>query len=188
MECASVTSQHPQNSGPYTTASTLQHRVTTAHSQCSLSLQGILILGPPQVGKPLLLTPAEHLLDELFPHLLSMLSCDIPLPLLQCCKSHQQESNSTTWHQETISCTGLFTLPLLSTNLAFSKILIISLLLLRTSWAWCYTPPHTTMSSMYRKRTGALPSSKTFCTSPWHMTYASILVAEGSRHIVLLSR
>ena len=32
----------------------------------------------PQAGKPLLLTPAEHLLDELFSHLLSMLSADFP--------------------------------------------------------------------------------------------------------------
>ena len=110
------------------------------------------------------------------------------VPLLQCCKSCQYECNSThlaIWHHETISCTGLFTLSLLSANLAFSKILITSLLLLYTSRA---VFPHTTTSSMYCKCSGALTFSKTFCTSPWQMGYASILVAEGSRHTVLLSR
>lgn len=117
----------------------------------------------------------------------SFFLCSV-MPLLQCCKLRQQERNSThlaIWNQETVFCASLFPLFPLSANLAFSKILIISLLFLHTSWT---VFSHTKMSSTYCKSSGVLPSSKIFCTSPWLMAYTSIPVAEASRHTVLLSR
>lgn len=95
--------------------------------------------------------------------------CSLVTSPCHCCNAVNHISRNPTAPLDTkklFLAQDFLPLPLLSTNLAFSKILIISLLLLYTSWAWCYTPPHTTMSSRYRKRTGALPSSKTFCTSP----------------------